>query len=650
MCGILGHWPSHQSQIVEPVVFKRMTASLSHRGPDASGIWHCPENNITLGHTRLSVLDLSNLGAQPMVSKSNRFVIVFNGEIYNHQEIRFKELPTIQWRGSSDTETLLEMIENFGFSEAIKKARGMFSVAVWDREEQCLFLARDRVGEKPLYIYTRNNELIFASELKAIYMAPSVTKELDDDSVLEFLHFGFQPSGSCIHKHVIKLMPGEIAVFTSPSRPPKISKYWNLEPRCSKHRVNLSGSDLVDEFERLLKNSIKEQMLSDVPVGAFLSGGIDSSLIVGIMQQVSSSPVNTFTLGYESERADETIHAKKIADIYGTNHSEFILSPNDVISSIPTLSKAYDEPFADPSQVPTLLLCEQMRKHVTVVLSGDGGDELFGGYNRHLAINSLSSMYEKNTAHFIRKNLSLALRGIPSDIIDLIPKILKLAGKRHVIPDLSEKIAYMCSILGAKSSEEAYTSVLSRWSSCAKPPLEERGEFRLPGLHQNWNFTSLNQLLYWDFKSYLPQDILIKVDRASMHHSLEVRVPFLDHRIVNFAFGLNDSEKIHGRKTKIIARQLLARYLEPRIFERPKEGFSFPIGEWLRGPLREWAGDLIHSQIVRDTKYIQHDQLEKIWNQHQKGTANHQKGLWTILMFASWYTEYFSQMRTQTHV
>ena len=469
MCGIVGYWSARR--LLDPNIFERMTASLSHRGPDASGIWSCPTSNITLGHRRLSVLDLSDTGAQPMISKSQRFVIVFNGEIYNHLELRAKKLSSSQWKGSSDTETLLEMVDVYGFSEAIKNIRGMFSVAVWDRKERCLLLARDRVGEKPLYIYSRNEEIIFASELKAIYLSPSFRPELNDDAVSEFLHFGFQASGGSIHKNVIKLMPGEIAVFSSPSQPPEINKYWCLDPRGRKGEATSLGDETVEEFESLLTEAIGEQMLSDVPVGAFLSGGVDSSLIVGIMQKISSSPVNTFTLGYESDQADETAHAREIADIYGTNHSEYILTPRDIVDSIPRLSQAYDEPFADPSQVPTLLLCEQMRKQVTVVLSGDGADELFGGYNRHRAMNSFFGVYERNTAHFLRKNLASAIRGVPSSVIDLLPRISKLVGKGPVISDLSEKIGYLCAMLEAKSPEEAYTSIHSRWSSCVEPPL-----------------------------------------------------------------------------------------------------------------------------------------------------------------------------------
>jgi asparagine synthase (glutamine-hydrolysing) len=385
-------------------------------------------------------------------------------------------------------------------------------------------------------------------------------------------------------------------------------------------------------------------MLSDVPLGAFLSGGIDSSLIVGIMQKISSTPVNTFTLGYESDQADETAHAREIAEIYGTNHSEYILTPEDIVASIPRLSQAYDEPFADPSQVPTLLLCEQMRKQVTVVLSGDGGDELFGGYNRHRAMNSFFGVYQRNNAYFLRKNLASVIRSVPSSLIDKLPRVSKLIGKSKVTNDLSEKIGYLCSMLESKSPEEAYKSILSRWSSCLNPPLISGGDFPIPISDQSWGFTPLNQLLYWDFKTYLPEDILVKVDRASMHHSLEVRVPFLDHRILDFAFRLNDSEKIYKGKTKTMLRKVLNRHLDPNIFERPKEGFSFPIGEWLRGPLREWSEGLLQSQQFRNVHYIQHNQLDKIWEQHQKGEVNHQKGLWTILMFASWYSHHFKQI------
>ncbi|MBK57146.1 MAG: asparagine synthase (glutamine-hydrolyzing) [Flavobacteriaceae bacterium] len=647
MCGIVGHW-SNRKQI-SPIIFERMTDSLIHRGPDSSGIWSCPMSNITLGHRRLSVLDLSETGAQPMISKSKRFVIVFNGEIYNHLELRSKRLSSSQWNGSSDTETLLEMVEVYGFSEAIKNIRGMFSVAVWDRKERRLLLARDRVGEKPLYIYFRNEEIIFASELKAIYLSPSFSPELNDDAVSEFLHFGFLASGDSIHKNVTKLMPGEIAVFSSPSQPPEINKYWTLEPQGRKDELISLENEPVEEFESLLTESIKEQMLSDVPIGAFLSGGIDSSLIVGIMQKISSTPVNTFTLGYESDQTDETTHAREIADIYGTNHSEYILTPKDIVASIPGLNRAYDEPFADPSQVPTLLLCEQMRKRVTVVLSGDGGDELFGGYNRHRAMNSFFGIYEKNNAYFLRKSLASVIRGLPSSGIDLLPRILKLIGKGPITKDLSEKIGYLCSMLESRSPEEAYISILSRWSSCDEPPLKGRRAFAIPKVDSRWDFTPLNKLLYWDFKTYLPEDILVKVDRASMQHSLEVRVPFLNHRIVDFAFRLSDREKMNKGKTKALLRKLLARHLDPNVFERPKEGFSFPIGDWLRGPLQEWAEDLFQSQKFRNVHFIQHDQLDKIWKQHQKGTVNHQKGLWTILMFASWHSEYFSKISTNEH-
>jgi len=296
------------------------------------------------------------------------------------------------------------------------------------------------------------------------------------------------------------------------------------------------------------------------------------------------------------------------------------------------------------------LLCEQMRKKVTVVLSGDGGDELFGGYNRHRAMNSFFGIYKNNTAYFLRKSLASAIRSVPSSFIDLLPRILNLLGKEPITKDLSEKVGYLCSVLESTSPEEAYISILSRWSSCAESPLRTRRIFAIPKVDSSWDFTPLNKLLYWDFKTYLPEDILVKVDRASMQHSLEVRVPFLNHRIVDFAFRLNDRDKINKGKTKTILRQLLARHLDPSLFERPKEGFSFPIGDWLRGPLKGWAEDLLHSQKFRNLHYIQHDQLDKIWKQHQKGKVNHQKGLWTILMFASWYSQNFNKISTDHNV
>lgn len=641
MCGIVGYWSARRQ--VDPIIFDRMTDLLAHRGPDARGTWVCSQNKITLGHRRLSILDLSESGSQPMISRSQRFVMVFNGEIYNHREIREQKLPFKEWRGSSDTETLLEMVEVFGFSEAIKIARGMFAVAVWDRKERQLLLARDRAGEKPLYIYSGNDEVVFASELKAIAMIPSFRAELDQGAVSEFLHFGFLASGGSIYKNVTKLMPGEMAIYKSPSQPPKISKYWCLEQRVAGSEIYLAGTESVEQLENLLTDAVSEQMLSDVPIGAFLSGGIDSSLIVGIMQKISNSPINTFTLGYESDQADETVHAREIADVYGTNHSEYILTPADIVASIPRLSQAYDEPFADPSQVPTLLLCEQMRKQVTVVLSGDGGDELFGGYNRHRALNSFFNIYEKNIAYSLRKKLSSIIQGTPSSVIDSLPAILNLVRKGPQIKDLSEKVGYLCAMLESRGPEEAYTSILSRWSSCATPPLNGKGTFPIPNLDEASSFTPLNRLLYWDYKTYLPEDILVKVDRASMQHSLEVRVPFLDHRIVEFAFRLSDSGKISMGKTKTLPRQVLAKLLDPNVFERPKEGFSFPIGDWLRGPLRDWAGDLLMSDQVRQMQYVNHEELEKIWERHLKGVENHQKGLWTMLMFASWYSQDFSK-------
>lgn len=635
MCGIAGMWGT--GSIAPGAVVPAMTAALRHRGPDSSDVWSSSDGSIGLGHSRLAIVDLSEYGRQPMKSRSARFVIVFNGEIYNHLELRNKLSGEFSWRGHSDTETILEAIEQWGLEQALKSTVGMFAIGLWDRQNSTLTLARDRMGEKPLYYGLGRAGFAFASELKAMRHCPGLDFSFDQQALQGFVQFGYIASPQSAFVGIKKLAPASMLILHSAEDDAEPVKYWSLpEPFDDAAIGEASDSadiERISELEFLLQRSIKEQMVADVPVGAFLSGGIDSSLIVALMQNASSQRIRTFSMGFGNCRDDELTAARTTASYLGTEHTELQVTAADVLGVIPRLSEIYDEPFADSSQVPTVLLSQLTRRHVTVALSGDAGDELFGGYNRYLSAARLSSFIVR-CPYVVRRFLGSAMGGIPSNSLDSLAAFVRTHGLATLPPALGEKFARLAQFVSARSGQEAYLGTVSQWIKSEDIPLIH--QTFSPKIEIIYNASLPQKMMRWDIQSYLPDDILVKTDRASMASSLETRVPFLDYRLVEFALRTPLHFKIRGGRTKWLLRELLGRYLPNTRFDRPKQGFSLPLDEWLRGPLRDWAESLLSPASLETSGLLDCYRVRRTWEEHLSGRHNHQRALWTILMLQEW--------------
>jgi asparagine synthase (glutamine-hydrolysing) len=647
MCGLAGFLAAGHIDInLTRHILGDVSNLLIHRGPDSSGYWVDSESGIALAHRRLSILDLSFTGHQPMASKSDRYVIAFNGEIYNHKDLRqelmvVKGFNPISWHGTSDTETLLACIEAWGFEKTLQKSIGMFALALWDKQEQRLFLARDRCGEKPLYFGWQgegsSKSFLFGSELKALKAHPSFSAKVDRGSLSLLLTHSYIPAPYSIYEGISKLEPGSILSVSLSHPDPVIKKYWDpINVAVAGKAAPFTGSPLraVDELEKLIKSAVHQQMVADVPLGAFLSGGIDSSTIVALMQAQSSRPVKTFTIGFNEKGFNEAVHAKAVAKHLGTDHTELYVASNQAMEVIPKLPGLYCEPFADSSQIPTYLVSQLAKQKVTVSLSGDAGDELFCGYNRY-----------KLTAQLWRR-LSLMptpMRGIASKLITSIPpnawdrlgRIIP-GGKGYAA--LGDKMHKGASILTSANFQELYLNMVSQIPNPAEwviggsePPTKLIGNS--PLLNE---FNDIEQMMLLDTISYLPDDILVKVDRAAMGVSLEGRVPFLDHRIFEFAWTLPLDYKLRDGQTKWPLRQLLYRYVPQELIERPKMGFGVPISDWLRGPLRGWAETLLSENRLRQEGYFHPEIIRSKWAEHLSGRRNWQSQLWTVLMFQAW--------------
>lgn len=609
-----------------------MSASLRHRGPDGAGAWYDPQQRIGLGHRRLSIIDLSPAGEQPMHSGGGRYVLAFNGEIYNHLELR-RELDALgapAWRGHSDTETLLAAIETWGPQAALCKAVGMFAFALWDRQDRTLTLARDRLGEKPLYYGWHGGVLFFGSELKALRVHPGFPREIDRNSIALLLRYGAIPAPHSIHPGIHKLAPGTL-LTVSPGGQVQQTAYWSAlaSVRAGAGRLFEGDTDsALQQLDACLRRAVGGQLLSDVPLGAFLSGGIDSSLIVALMQAQSARPVQTFTMGFEEAGYNEAGHARQVAAHLGTEHTEMMVSARQAIDVIPTLPAVYDEPFADSSQIPTLLLSQLVRRKVTVALTGDGGDEVFGGYNRYTTLDRLWSA-ARPVPRFLRAGVALGLKNLPPALWSTL-----LPG----VPQASEKVNKIAGVLRARDPQSAYLCLVSQWSrpdevvlGAAEPATAATDPSSWPDLAH-----PVDRIMYLDAVSYLPDDILVKVDRAAMSASLETRAPFLDHRVFEFAWQLPLAMKIRGVHGKWILRKLLESYLPAPLMDRPKQGFAVPLGAWLRGPLRDWAEELLSEQRLKREGYFRPAPIRQAWAQHLQGRGDSQHPLWTVLMFQSW--------------
>lgn len=664
MCGFAGLWgpsPAPAEQLRAQAT--AMAEALAHRGPDDSGVWVEPAAGLALGHRRLAILDLSAAGHQPMASASGRHVIAFNGEIYNHLELR-RELEAAglapPWRGHSDTETLLAAIEAWGLEASLQRCRGMFALALWDRRERTLQLARDRFGEKPLYwglsgggVSGAGRTLIFGSELAALCAWPGFDNPIERPALAQLLRFTALAAPSCIHSGLQQLLPGHLVTLTAPQAGawpatlPASRPWW-----CFRSSLAAALADPFAEeteafwaLEQALSEAVLLQSQADVPFGTFLSGGIDSSLITALLQARSSRPVRTFTIGFEEAGFDEAPYARAVAAHLGTDHHETLLSAADARALIPQLPRLYSEPFADSSQLPTHLVCREARRSgLTVALSGDGGDELFGGYNRHLwgprLWNRLAWL-----PWSLRRALGLAIRALPPAGWDALGRPLAL---HRPIPQLGHKAHKLAERLAhVRSADDLYRSLVSEWRDPAAL-LQDTGSgpVQEPASPLDWPLPAaldadpVARMMAFDTLNYLPNDILTKVDRAAMAASLETRAPFLDPEVAALAWRLPMAMKIRGGTGKWALRQILFQYVPRELIERPKAGFAMPIGRWLRGPLRPWADDLLDPVAMQRQGYLRPEPIQRLWRQHLSGRFDHTTRLWTVLMWQAWLAEW----------
>jgi asparagine synthase (glutamine-hydrolysing) len=633
------------AQTAMPLV-RSMARSIAHRGPDDEGAWNDVEAGIALAQRRLSIVDLSPAGHQPMFSADGRLVIVFNGEIYNYEAIR-SELDkdaTRAWRGHSDTEVLLEAIGRWGVSGALGRCVGMFAFALWDRKNRTLTLARDRIGEKPLYYARLGNCFAFASELKALRVLPQWSQDIDRSSLALLIRHGYVPAPYTIFRGVYKVRPGQIMTLTEGAAEPRVETYWSAAAVAQQgFRSPFTGTrdDAVDELDRLLRQSLKGQMMADVPLGAFLSGGIDSSTIVALMQSMSSNPIRSFTIGFDVKGYNEAQHAKSVAEHLGTDHTELYVTEQDALEVIPKIPSIYCEPFSDPSQIPTYLVSQLARRSVTVSLSGDAGDELFSGYVRYGLTERLWGGLS-SVPFGLRRTAARMATIPPSAMYDVVAgPLMKLAPSKWRSNLVGEKVHKAAEILTMRSVDEVYLRLCSQCPEPAQIVIDgPEHPTVLTGLEPLPEFAgSVERMMYLDMMSYLPDDILVKVDRAAMAVSLETRVPLLDHRIVEFALSIPLAMSRADGQTKWPLRQILYRHVPKQLVERPKMGFGVPIGVWLRGALRDWAEDLLSESRLRRDGYFHFDAIRKLWHEHLSGRRNHQYFLWNVLMFQAWLAE-----------
>jgi asparagine synthase (glutamine-hydrolysing) len=649
MCGIAGLWGESGADARAAV--EAMTATLVHRGPDDTGVWLDAAAGLALGHRRLSILDLSPAGHQPMVSHCGRYVVAFNGEIYNHLDIR-EELEAagsaLQWRGHSDTETILAAVARWGVVAAVKRMSGMFAFALWDRKERTLSLVRDRIGEKPLYYGWMNDVFLFGSELKALRAHPAWRGEIDRDALALFLRYCYVPAPYSIYRGIRKLAPGSILTLSATSargeRPDPVPFWSATEAVTTGQRTPFTGDtpEAVAALDSLLRGAIKQQMIADVPLGAFLSGGIDSSAVVALMQAQSAIPVKTFTIGFREDSYNEAQHAKAVARHLGTDHTELYLTAEDALAVVPKLPALYDEPFADSSQIPTHLIAQLAQRHVKVSLSGDGGDEIFGGYTRYPWTGRLWRA-ARPYPRWLRSAAGQMITGISpaawDRLFDVLGPLLPRA-LRHSLP--GDKMHKAAGLIDAATPEEIYLRLTSQWTDPAAVVIAGIEPAIVARNPSSWRVGSdiAHSQMYLDLISYLPDDILVKVDRAAMGVSLETRVPFLDHRVVEFAWRLPLSLKIRGGQEKWLLRQLLYRYVPRELVDRPKMGFGLPLDSWLRGPLRDWAEDLLdESRLIREG-YFQPNPIRQKWAEHLARKQNWSSHLWSILVFQMWHKDF----------
>ncbi len=638
MCGIAGfldekrRWAAGRMNAVAA----DMANALRHRGPDATATWADAGKGIAFAHTRLAIIDLSAAGSQPMTSGCRRCTITYNGEIYNAHELREElERAGRRFRGHSDTEVIVEGCAAWGVEETVGRLIGMFAFGLWDREEGTLTLVRDRLGIKPLYWGQQEGRVVFASELKALKQIPGWHGEIDPQALAAFMRHSYVPAPVSIYKGIFKLPPGTMLRVTA-GMEPKITSYWSLSDvvETGQSRPSaLSDNEAVEALEDLLLDAVKRRMVADVPLGAFLSGGIDSSTVVALMQRATNAPVRTFSIGFHEDVYNEAQHAKEVARHLGTDHTEQYVTPEEAREVIPDLPTIYDEPFADSSQIPTFLVSRMTREHVTVALSGDGGDELFAGYNRYVQGLRLARL-RAIAPRPLRALASHILTALPPRVWDGIFSAVPASVRPRLAGDKMHKLA------GVLPEDEIgfYCKLISQWDPAwvlVRGAREPQGIFSDPALRARFD-DPVAWMQYLDTLTYLPDDILTKVDRASMAVSLEARVPILDHRVVEFAWSLPAQLKIRNGTSKWLLREVLHKLVPRELVERPKMGFGVPIDTWLRGPLKEWGEDLLAEGELAKDGILDSGPIREKWAEHQSGRRNWQHLLWNVLMFQAW--------------
>jgi asparagine synthase (glutamine-hydrolysing) len=656
MCGITGFWDVAHRLDAEraAVALRRMTRAIRHRGPDDEGYFQDAAAGIALGHRRLSVIDLSPEGHQPMASASGRYVIVYNGEVYNHRALR-QELARLgaAFRGHSDTEVMLAAIEQWGLHGALQRFIGMFAFALWDRRERALSLVRDRLGIKPLYYGWAGGCFVFASELKAVAAMPGFDNAIDRDALCLLLRHNYIAAPHSIYRGLRKLQPGTLLTLAADDVAKTAADesvfaantqtFWSARDAARAgmaDRLHLSDAEAAGELDRLLRDAVALRMEADVPLGAFLSGGIDSSLVVALMQAQSTRPVQTFTIGFREKGYDEATHASAVAQHLHTDHHELYVTAQDALDVVPKLPTMFDEPFSDASQIPTFLVAQLARRHVTVGLSGDGGDESFGGYRRYFAARNIERGLDwlppaarRQAARSLARHTGF-YESLLAAINGGMPAKLKLRRPQA-------KIGVLADMLRAGSQEERYQLLMSH----NRHPMETVLHANEPSLRLDNPVSAssargvIERMMFDDLVTYLPGDILAKVDRASMAVSLEARVPLLDHRVVEFAWRVPFAQKVRGGQGKWLLREVLHRYVPRPLMDRPKQGFGVPIGAWLRGPLRDWAEALLDARRLREEGWFEPDRVRQLWTRHLAGSANEGARLWDVLMFQAWLAE-----------